>query len=262
MIDNLNTTGFFNRGSQNKKALKYLASKGTKVEGTVATLYHGSTRKHFKPRYSFVEQSRVDSKESRLLNLLDLGEGLYLDPYHWSANDWANEKFTEGSSYRYTYNLDFKGLKVLVLDENDSDNLIQYIAMLVHYHGNAPYTSDSIVKNFDKKYYDKSFENYDVIIAPRLDSKYRLIVQYFIKGLISLECFKEVLCDSGLGVQVFVQTLQGFRALASAEEPEDVTYVPIVKQQKLLRRRQLDWQHIEMMEEDMKRKSGIHISDM
>lgn len=182
-------------------------------------LYHGSGNIVSKPSYTYKQREDLNCEVAQLLNKMDLGNGFYLDNCYNTTRDWGllyslKPDRTFGECYINVYSMNLTGLKVKVLDINNYRDILTYLACLCYYHGNVKYDKDNTaLVGFIEKYYDEDIEDYDVIIAPRLDSKYKTVVRDFIEEGVGLDFFINILMTSNIGYQVYLQSKDSYNGI-------------------------------------------------
>lgn len=184
-------------------------------------LYHGSKVKFRQPSWDLkVEQ---DNEDPLKLNARDFGKGFYLCDNKDEAEMWAllpnkvpglsDKENMYGEGYLMTYVLNTEGL---VIKEVPSDCPGVYALFLLNNRFSLP--SDvqyinSLVTKEDVDMYNNIVSEFDVLVGPRLDSKYMSIVSALMAGKLNLEEFEECCQYGGMGSQIYLATKKAYDAV-------------------------------------------------
>ena len=162
------------------------------------TIYHGSEFIVEKPEY------HKGSKYN------DYGYGFYCCSSKQLGREWAARK--TGSGFLNTYIIRDDNLKILDLTKPPYDNVLYWIALLVH---NRVLPTD-VIENCSReiKYLKDNYlinaEDWDIIIGYRADDAYFHFPEAFVNSAITLESLNTVFKAGDLGKQYVLISKHAF----------------------------------------------------
>lgn len=172
------------------------------------TIYHGSEFVIEKPLY----------KKGNIHN--DYGLGFYCCSNKELAKEWASRKTGRGYINRYKIRDD--RLKILDLTKPPFDNVLYWIALLIH---NRTFSSD-ILDNYPRelKYLEDKYlidiSTYDIVIGFRADDSYFRFPEAFIRSEITLESLNNIFKAGELGKQYVLISNRAFNLIRFVDYQE------------------------------------------
>ena len=133
----------------------------------------------------------------------DYGASFYTTLDFESAKEWACKNNEVGLVNKYQIRgSDFNSLKILDLTNKDEYNILNWIAILMHFRNldlKFRQLFDARFKWLEKFYIDVN--NYDVVKGFRADDAYFAFPQAFVMGQLSIERLQKVFVLGNLGIQ-------------------------------------------------------------
>lgn len=172
------------------------------------TIYHGS---------EFVIEKAL-YKKGNIHN--DYGLGFYCCSNKELAKEWASRKTGRGYINRYKIRDD--RLKILDLTKPPFDNVLYWIALLIH---NRTLSSD-ILDNYPRelKYLEDKYlidiSTYDIVIGFRADDSYFRFPEAFIRSEITLESLNNIFKAGELGKQYVLISNRAFNLIRFVDYQE------------------------------------------
>ena len=154
-------------------------------------LYHGSKSIITKP---FVKGSNPKN---------DYGPAFYLTLSLNDAQSWACKNDSVGYANKYwIQNQSFQKLKVLDLTDKSKYNVLNWMAILMHFRELSPDFTQQYQQILDwlNQYYI-NVDDYDVVVGYRADDAYFRFPIRFIQNALALEDLEQVFLLGHLGVQ-------------------------------------------------------------
>lgn len=191
------------RSSKFRKAPVYrgiIESRKMSFSYDKMVLYHGSSDIVKKPVYGFGKPYN------------DYGVGFYCTENYNLAGEWASK---DGIGYINEYTLSLRGLNVLRLKSDTTEDILKWLALLIQNRTITSFGSLPIKakKMLSDKYLIKNYRDYDVIIGYRADDSYFAYAKAFLTGEISLEKLCNCLFLGNLGYQVALISEKSFNNL-------------------------------------------------
>lgn len=141
----------------------------------------------------------------------DYGLGFYMTPSKEAARLWAS-RFKDG--WIITYNLDFKKLNILYLNNNTEEDVLKWITILVkHRFDNTERVRYKDVINWLISKFDVDLSLYDMVVGYRADDSYFSYSVGFVSGDISLETLMEAMKIGKLGLQYALLSKKAFSCI-------------------------------------------------
>ena len=163
------------------------------------TIYHGSEHVIERPEFG----------KGNIHN--DYGKGFYCTESLELAKEWACANDKDGFANEYV--IDFEGLKVLDLNDEDH-NILNWLSVLAE---NRTYWQKHSIAEEAKEYLSKEFHvdmsGYDIIRGYRADDSYFSFAQDFVAGVISIEKLSEAMHLGVLGEQIVLHSEKAFDAI-------------------------------------------------
>lgn len=162
-------------------------------------IYHGSEFIIEKPEY----------KKGNIHN--DYGLGFYCCSNKMLAKEWAAKR--NGHGYINRYSLRDDRLKILDLTKPPYDNVLYWIALLMH---NRELSND-LIENYPKelRYLEKEYlvdvSSFDVVIGYRADDSYFRFPESFVRSEITLESLNKIFQAGDLGKQYVLISEKAFK---------------------------------------------------
>ena len=158
---------------------------------SIVTLFHGSNHIIKKPELRLGKETN------------DYGQGFYCTELPEMAKEWACKNNEVGLVNKYQIRgSDFNSLKILDLTNKDEYNILNWIAILMHFRNldlKFRQLFDARFKWLEKFYIDVN--DYDVVKGFRADDAYFAFPQAFVMGQLSLERLQKVFVLGNLGIQ-------------------------------------------------------------
>ncbi len=133
----------------------------------------------------------------------DYGASFYTTKDFESAKEWACKNNEVGLVNKYQIRSDvFKSLTILDLTNKDEYNILNWIAILMHFRNldlKFKQLFSSRLKWLEKFYID--VDQFDIVKGFRADDAYFAFPQAFIMGQLSLEKLQKVFILGNLGIQ-------------------------------------------------------------
>ena len=154
-------------------------------------IYHGSKRIIFKPIQggSYIHN--------------DYGPSFYTTIDLDAAKSWACKNDTIGVVNKYIVdNEKYKKLKILDLTKNDKYNVLNWVAILMHFRelDSSFIRNNKIALDWLNKYYIDVNE-YDVVVGFRADDSYFRFPSRFVSNDLSFDDLEDIFLKGNLGVQ-------------------------------------------------------------
>ena len=167
-------------------------------------VYHGSPEPDFKPFYGGGREYH------------DYGKGLYCVEDETAAKEWACQHVGIGTSYVYSYDLDFIGLSPK-LDLNEYAPIYWISALAQHRYS----ASESHVRRKRRLRLIECFpvncENYELIRGWRANDRYFAFLNSFIGLDISYEAVVQAMMLGDLGQQVVIKGKEAYNRLVQVD---------------------------------------------
>lgn len=163
-------------------------------------IYHGSTGIIEQPVYGAGKRTN------------DYGQGFYCTENVELAKEWACMRGTDG--YANIYQFDFSDLKVLDLNSGRY-SILTWLAVLAKYRSyweNGSISKEA--KDYLRKYFFVSPEEYDVVRGYRADDSYFTFAKNFVSNGISLEQLKKAMYLGALGEQIVLKSKKAFSQIS------------------------------------------------
>jgi len=159
-------------------------------------LYYGADKLIEKPEYGKGNSTN------------DYGKGFYLTDDKEMARLWAS-RFDNG--YVITYDIDFKSLKILHLEDSSYENVMIWISLLIkHRFSKTDYQENKETIDWLNQKYTTNIDDYDVIIGYRADDSYFAYSRDFVANELSLETLSKALKLGKLGKQFVLKSKNSF----------------------------------------------------
>lgn len=167
--------------------------------------YYGADRKVEKPLYNYSEGNPNN----------DYGLGFYLTREKDKAELWASQ-YEDG--YCIKYEVDLKDLKVLYLNSNTEEEIMQWISILV----NNRFSKEEIENYRDtidwlNNNYHIDLDEYDVIVGYRADDSYFLYSRDFVANELSIDALSKAMKLGRLGLQYCLKSEKAFKRIKTLE---------------------------------------------
>ena len=162
------------------------------------TIYHGSTLIISKPEYHKGNPHN------------DYGYGFYCCSNKMLGKEWAS-KLT-GNGFLNIFKIRDDNLKVLDLTKPPYDNVLYWIALLIHNRNLSP----SVVANCSReiKYLEENYlidvSEWDIVIGYRADDAYFRFPEAFVNSSITLESLNTIFKAGNLGKQYALISKRAF----------------------------------------------------
>ena len=211
------------------------------------TIYHGSVCVVKKPIFGF---GRKDN---------DYGLAFYCTDSLELAKEWACRDELFGFANEYEF--DFDGLTVLDLTDKSKYNVLNWIAIILHYRD----FTDQENKSYDLelKFLDDNYfidvEKYDVIIGYRADDSYFSFSLSFIKSEFTLERLEEIYKLGDLEEQIVLKSKKAFNNISfiDAHDADETNHEKYQKRMKMAKEK---YEAIKI--EERRRVDGIRFRDI
>ncbi len=170
-------------------------------------LYYGADNLITKPTFGLGNPSN------------DYGLGFYLTPSYEMAKLWASKNNPKG--YAITYDVDMSGLKILYLNNNTNEDVLNWITILVsHRFSREDYNKHrTAIKWLEENYYP-SIDKYDMIVGYRADDSYFKYSEDFIDNDLSIDLLKEAMILGKLGLQYVLMSQKAFNQITYIKHEE------------------------------------------
>ena len=163
-------------------------------------LYYGSSTLFEKPTFG----------EGNPTN--DYGLGFYLTPDKSMAGLWAS-KFPQGG-YVLKFKIDLKKLKVLYLNTNTDEDVLNWITLLVsHRFDKDAYRRNKETIDWLMNNYLIRLDDYDMVVGYRADDSYFNYSRDFVSNDLSLEALSESMVIGKLGLQYVLISKKAFNLI-------------------------------------------------
>lgn len=161
-------------------------------------IYHGSEFIIEKPEYS---KGNVHN---------DYGLGFYCCSNKTLAKEWAAKRTGRGYINRYRIRDD--RLKVLDLTKPPFDNVLYWVALLMHNRELSTDTMDNYPRELKylKEKYLLDISHYDIIIGYRADDSYFHFPEAFVRSEITLDSLNKIFQAGDLGKQYVLISKRAF----------------------------------------------------
>ena len=171
-------------------------------------IYHGSEFIIEKPEYG---KGNVHN---------DYGLGFYCCSNKELAKEWAAKRSGHGFINKYEIRDD--RLKILDLTKTPFDNVLHWVALLMHNRDLSSELKDNYPKEL--RYIDEKYlidiSKYDVVIGYRADDSYFRFPESFVRSEITLESLNKIFQAGELGKQYVVISKRAFNLLHFIEYQE------------------------------------------
>jgi len=164
-------------------------------------LYHGSEFIIRKPEYS----------KGNGMN--DYGLGFYCCSNKVLAKEWAAKR--NGHGYINRYEIRDDRLKILDLTKSPYDNVLYWIALLMHNRELSSDLKDNCPRELDylEDKYLIDVNAFDVIIGYRADDSYFRFPEAFVRSEITLESLNKIFRAGNLGKQYVLVSERAFKLI-------------------------------------------------
>ena len=171
------------------------------------TIYHGSRERILRPT---LKHKSTDK---------EYGQGLYTTSEKELAKQWAMASNPiNRSGYIHKYRINTEGLKVLyVHEEYGLFDLVSIIAKNKEYLRNMISTRD-IALTIIEEFYDKSFEDYDIVVGHRFDGRYMHYIEKILRGELNIDMAEKELFNMFNNNENLVIVIKSQKALSRLEE--------------------------------------------
>ncbi|MCR5514573.1 MAG: DUF3990 domain-containing protein [Bacilli bacterium] len=164
-------------------------------------LYHGSEFIIRKPEYSKGNRRN------------DYGLGLYCCSNKALAKEWAAKR--NGHGYINRYEIRDDRLKILDLTKSPYDNVLYWVALLMHNRELSSDLKDNCPRELDylEDKYLIDVNAFDVIIGYRADDSYFRFPEAFVRSEITLESLNKIFKAGNLGKQYVLVSERAFKLI-------------------------------------------------
>ena len=164
----------------------------------IMKLYHGSDKIIEKPTYG---AGRSDC---------DYGSGFYLCKDFDVASLWASQNKDGG--YVNEYNVELSKLKILYLNHNTKEDILQWITLLTFFRIDEETRLSALeeIKLLQSRYMI-DLSKFDLIVGYRADDSYFDYTRFFLTNQLPLELLKEAMELGKLGLQYALISKKAFK---------------------------------------------------